>query len=44
LPALAARASPAGAEIPMPYAPNLEAMCLPQIDDIVKAAKVVLNK
>ncbi|XP_021723029.1 pyruvate dehydrogenase E1 component subunit beta-1, mitochondrial-like [Chenopodium quinoa] len=29
----------AGADVPMPYAPNLEKMALPQIEDIVRAAK-----
>ncbi|WKA07843.1 hypothetical protein VitviT2T_025618 [Vitis vinifera] len=29
----------AGADIPMPYAANLERMALPQIDDIIRAAK-----
>ncbi|XP_021745692.1 pyruvate dehydrogenase E1 component subunit beta-1, mitochondrial-like [Chenopodium quinoa] len=29
----------AGADVPMPYAPNLEKMALPQIEDIVCAAK-----
>ncbi|KAJ9676549.1 hypothetical protein PVL29_021857 [Vitis rotundifolia] len=29
----------AGADIPMPYAANLERMALPQIDDILRAAK-----
>ena len=30
-----------GVEVPMPYAANLEAMSLPQPDDIVAAAKAV---
>ncbi|KXZ42127.1 hypothetical protein GPECTOR_199g355 [Gonium pectorale] len=30
-----------GAEVPMPYAANLEAAALPQIDDIVKAVKSI---
>ncbi|GMH15100.1 hypothetical protein Nepgr_016941 [Nepenthes gracilis] len=29
----------AGADVPMPYAPNLERMAVPQIEDIVRAAK-----
>ncbi|KAL2903781.1 Pyruvate dehydrogenase E1 component subunit beta-1 mitochondrial [Bienertia sinuspersici] len=29
----------AGADVPMPYAPNLERSALPQIEDIVRAAK-----
>lgn len=29
----------AGADVPMPYAPNLEKTALPQIEDIVRAAK-----
>jgi len=32
-----------GLDIPLPYAPNLEAMSLPQIDNIVNAAKKVLK-
>ncbi|EFJ52983.1 hypothetical protein VOLCADRAFT_108817 [Volvox carteri f. nagariensis] len=31
-----------GAEVPMPYAANLEAAALPQVDDIIKAVKSVL--
>ena len=31
----------AGKDVPMPYAANLEAMALPQVDDIVQAAKDV---
>jgi pyruvate dehydrogenase E1 component beta subunit len=31
----------AGADVPMPYAANLEKLALPQIDDIVNAAKKV---
>ncbi|XP_021845944.2 pyruvate dehydrogenase E1 component subunit beta-1, mitochondrial isoform X1 [Spinacia oleracea] len=31
----------AGADVPMPYAPNLEKLSLPQIEDIVRAAKRV---
>ncbi|URE25564.1 pyruvate dehydrogenase E1 component subunit beta [Musa troglodytarum] len=30
----------AGADVPMPYAPNLERMAVPQVDDIVRAAKL----
>ncbi len=33
-----------GAEVPMPYAANLEAAALPQIDDIVKQVKKCLGK
>ncbi|KAK9090045.1 hypothetical protein Sjap_023222 [Stephania japonica] len=29
----------AGADVPMPYAPNLERMAVPQVEDIVRAAK-----
>lgn len=32
-----------GLDIPLPYAPNLEAMSLPQINNIVNAAKKVLK-
>lgn len=32
-----------GAELPLPYASNLEALCLPQVPNIVKVAKRVLN-
>lgn len=28
-----------GADVPMPYAPNLERMAVPQVEDIVRAAK-----
>ncbi|XXG61221.1 hypothetical protein AAC387_Pa04g2932 [Persea americana] len=31
----------AGADVPMPYAANLERMAVPQVDDIVRAAKRV---
>ncbi|KAK4388980.1 Pyruvate dehydrogenase E1 component subunit beta-1, mitochondrial [Sesamum angolense] len=31
----------AGADVPMPYAANLEQMALPQVEDIVRAAKRV---
>ena len=34
----------AGLDVPMPYAANLEKMALPQVDDIVAAAKAVLYK
>ena len=30
-----------GEDVPMPYAANLEALALPQVADIVKAAKKV---
>ena len=30
-----------GKDVPMPYAANLERLALPQIDDIVAAAKAV---
>ena len=30
-----------GKDIPLPYAANLEKMCLPQADDIVEACKEV---
>lgn len=33
-----------GAEVPMPYAANLEQACLPQVADIVKAVKKLVNK
>jgi pyruvate dehydrogenase E1 component beta subunit len=33
-----------GADVPMPYAANLEKMALPQVDDIAAAAKAVLYK
>ena len=33
-----------GADIPMPYAANLEAMSLPQIDNVVAAVKSVLGR
>ncbi|GIL89732.1 hypothetical protein Vretimale_16605 [Volvox reticuliferus] len=31
-----------GAEVPMPYAANLEAAALPQVDDIIKVVKSIL--
>jgi pyruvate dehydrogenase E1 component beta subunit len=31
----------AGKDVPMPYAANLEAMALPQVQDIIDAAKAV---
>lgn len=34
----------AGADVPMPYAANLEKLALPRIDDIVNAAKAVCYK
>jgi pyruvate dehydrogenase E1 component beta subunit len=34
----------AGADVPMPYAANLEALALPQIEGIVAAAKAVLYR
>lgn len=33
-----------GAEVPMPYAQNLEAAALPQVDHVVAAVKRVLGK
>jgi pyruvate dehydrogenase E1 component beta subunit len=30
-----------GADVPLPYAANLEKLALPQPDDIVKAARAV---
>lgn len=33
-----------GVEVPMPYAANLEAAALPQVDDIVRVTKRMLNK
>jgi pyruvate dehydrogenase E1 component beta subunit len=30
-----------GKDVPMPYAANLERMALPQIDDVIRAAKAV---
>lgn len=33
-----------GAEVPMPYAQNLEAAALPQIPDIVRVVKRMMNK
>mmetsp|Transcript_5482 Transcript_5482/g.12137 ORF Transcript_5482/g.12137 Transcript_5482/m.12137 type:complete len:368 (-) Transcript_5482:1146-2249(-) len=33
-----------GAEVPMPYAANLEALSLPQIEDIIKAVKKLVGK
>lgn len=33
-----------GGDVPMPYATQLEAAALPQIDDIVKAARKIVNK
>jgi len=32
-----------GLDIPLPYAPNLEAMCLPQVENIVNAVKKTLR-
>ena len=32
-----------GLDIPLPYAPNLEAMSLPQVDNVVSAVKKVLK-
>jgi pyruvate/2-oxoglutarate/acetoin dehydrogenase E1 component len=34
----------AGGDLPMPYAAHLEAACLPQVEDIVKAAKKIMGK
>jgi pyruvate dehydrogenase E1 component beta subunit len=33
-----------GAEVPMPYAANLEALALPTIDDVVRVSKRVMNR
>jgi pyruvate dehydrogenase E1 component beta subunit len=33
-----------GADLPMPYSPNIETMAKPQVGDIIKAAKKVLYK
>ena len=33
-----------GAEVPMPYAANLEAAALPRVPDIVRVVKRMLNK
>lgn len=33
-----------GADVPMPYAANLEAAALPQVDDILRAARKIVNK
>ena len=33
-----------GKDVPMPYAANLERLALPQVDDIVAAARAVLYK
>lgn len=33
-----------GAEVPMPYAQNLEAAALPQVDHVVAAVKRVMGK
>lgn len=33
-----------GAEVPMPYAQNLEQLCLPQVDDIVKKVRSFMGK
>jgi pyruvate dehydrogenase E1 component beta subunit len=33
-----------GADVPLPYAANLEKMALPQVEDVVKAAKAVCYK
>lgn len=33
-----------GVEVPMPYAANLEAASLPQIDDVVSVVKRMFNK
>lgn len=34
----------AGAEVPTPYAANLEAMCFPQVHDIVRQVKATVGK
>lgn len=33
-----------GADVPMPYAANLEQLALPQVEDIVKVIKRTCNK
>lgn len=33
-----------GAEVPTPYAANLEAMCFPQVADIVRQVKATLGR
>lgn len=33
-----------GAEVPMPYAANLEALALPTVADIVRVTKRMMNK
>lgn len=33
-----------GADVPMPYAANLEKLALPQVEDIVSVAKRICNK
>jgi len=33
----------AGKDVPMPYAKNLEKLTIPQLDDIISAAKDVLG-
>ena len=33
-----------GAEVPMPYAQNLEAAALPQVPDIIRVVKRMMNK
>ena len=33
-----------GADVPLPYAANLERLALPQVDDVVRAAKDVLYR
>lgn len=32
------------ADVPMPYAPNLEKMAIPQVENITQAVKAVLHK
>jgi pyruvate dehydrogenase E1 component beta subunit len=32
-----------GADVPMPYAKSLETICLPQVENIVRSVKKVLN-
>lgn len=33
-----------GKDVPLPYAANLEALALPQVDDVIKAAHSMLNR
>ena len=34
----------AGKDVPMPYAANLEALALPQVEDIIEAVKTIVSK